>query len=122
MYELMEPLAPVYGEVGKVFPVEPSESRFGQDGKAQLPEGLQTGDMDEAGESENFDEVVRGGDGSDFKGILIGFPPAKRGEGVKEMVEVGEGDMSVMVWSDNMMEISSEVRSLRSRYEGSQKG
>lgn len=118
MYELMEPLAPVYGEVGKAFPGEHSESRFGQDGKAQLPEGLQMGDMGEAGERENLDEVVRGGEGSDFKGILIGFTHAKRGEGVKEMVEVGEGDMSLMLWSDNMVENSDEVRSLKSRYEG----
>lgn len=104
----MGPLAPLYGEVGTAFCGQKSRSRFGQDGKAQLADGLQTEDAGEAGERENFDEVVRGGEGSDFKGMLIGFTPENRGEGVKETEDVGEDDIFfylVTLWAkdDKMM-------------------
>ena len=93
----MGPLAPLYGDVGKVLPGEKSTSRSGHDGKAQLADGLQMGELGETDERENLDDVVRGGDGSDFKGIRIGFPAVQRGDGVKERVDVGEGDMSVVL-------------------------
>lgn len=104
MYELMGPLAPLYGEVGNAFPGQNSRSRFGQDGNAQLADGLQMEDVGDAGERENLDEVVRGGEGSDFKGIMIGFIQVNRGDGVKEMEDVGDDDISVMLWTgDNMV-------------------
>lgn len=82
---------------------------MGQEGKAQLADGLQIEDAGEADERENLDEVVRGGDGSDFKGIRIGLPRASGGDGVKEMVDVGEGDMSVTLWEDIMVWMRIEV-------------
>lgn len=107
MYELMGPLAPLYGEVGNAFCGQKSTSRFGHDGKAQLADGLQVEDVGEAGERENLDDVVRGGEGSDFKGILMGFTPENGGEGVNETEEVGEGDISVRLWAEHNMD---EVR------------
>lgn len=102
----MGPLAPLYGEVGNAFCGQNSTSRFGHDGNAQLADGLQAEDVGEVGEMENLDDVVRGGEGSDFKGILMGFTSEKRGEGVVETEEVGEGDISVMLWAeDNMDEV-----------------
>jgi hypothetical protein len=78
---------------------------LGQDGNAQLAEGLQMADIGDAGEREKMDEVVEGGDGNDFKGIRIGFTHANGGEGVDEVEEVGEGDMALMWWVDNMNEV-----------------
>lgn len=105
----MGPLAPLYGEVGNAFCGQNNKSRLGHDGKAQLADGLHIDDVGEAGERENLDDVVRGGDGSDFKGIRMGFTPEKRGEGVNETEEVGDGDISVTLWAeDNMDERSTE--------------
>lgn len=54
-------------------------------------------ELGEAGERENFDDVVRGGEGSDFKGILMGFTPACRGDGVDETEELGEADIVAVI-------------------------
>ena len=100
----MGPLAPLYGDVGTALCGQNSRSRFGHDGKAQLADGLQVEDAGEAGERENLDEVVRGGEGSDFKGILIGFTPVDRGEGVKETEEDGDDDISVRRCAEGNMD------------------
>ena len=106
----MGPLAPLYGEVGNAFCGQNRTSRYGHDGNAQLADGLHVEDEGEAGEMENLDEVVRGGEGCDFKGILMGFIPEHRGEGVNEMEEVGERDISVMLWAEDNMDENSTKR------------
>lgn len=68
---------------------------MGQDGKAQLADGLQMEEMGEAGERENLDEVVEGGEGSDFREIRMGLIQAKGGEGDEAVEKVGEVDNMV---------------------------
>ena len=60
-----------------------------------MAERLQIGNRDASGESENVDDVVDGCEGRDFKGMPMGFTKANCGDGMDDVDDEGEGEMSL---------------------------
>lgn len=95
--ELAEPLRQLYGDV--VEDVDERKSRFGQEGYAQVAEGLQMGKMGVSGERQKVEEVVDGGESVDFEGMLMGLAKGDRGDGVEDKDEI---EMSLLLSSESM--------------------
>lgn len=74
--------------------VDERKSRLGQEGYAQVAEGLQMGTMGVAGEREKVDEVVDGGESVDLDEILTGFAKADSGDGTDGVEDKDDGDKS----------------------------
>lgn len=106
MYELAPLLLLPYGE--RFGEVEESTSRLGQEGYAQLAEGLQIGPIGAAGEREDVEEVVDGGESSDFRGICMGFANANRSDGMEDVDD--EGDNELLLYSGNILSFEKMIR------------
>lgn len=81
--------------------VDERKSRFGHEGYAQVAEGLQMGKMGVAGERAKVDEVVDGGERADFKGMLIGLAKPDCSDGMDDVEDEGESDMSSLLSSES---------------------
>lgn len=74
--------------------------RFGHEGYAQPKDGLDKSNGGEAGEREELDEVVDGGEAGDFSAIQMGFAKADIGE--RDAVDdEGESELSLLL-SENI--------------------
>lgn len=96
------------------------KSRLGQEGYAHVADGLQMGKMGVAGERENLDEVVDGGESADFKGMLMGFAKADRGEGTDDVEDEGESDKSLPLSSDSIRSLEKGEAMVRAECEEEQ--
>lgn len=90
--------------------VEDRTSRFGQEGYAQLAEGLQIGTTGSTGEREDVEEVLEGGESGDFRGIRMGSAKANCGDGIDDVED--EGDNELLLYSGNILFVGEGCKSV----------
>lgn len=81
---------------------------MGHEGYAQLAEGLQIGTIGATGEREGVEEVVDGGESSDFRGICMGFAKANCSDGMEDVED--EGDNELLLYSGNILSFEKMIK------------